>query len=54
MSKDQWLAEVERIEWQFADGIIDREEAEHELKVLGFDPAEIATALDAIAATVQP
>ena len=50
MSKDQWLAEVERIERQFADGIIDRDEAAHDLKVLGFDPAEIAEQLDTIEA----
>ena len=50
MSKDLWLADVERVERQFADGIIDRDEAEHDLKVLGFDPPEIATMLDAIQA----
>ena len=48
MSKDLWLADLERTERQFADGMIDRDGAEHELKVLGFDPHEIATMLDAI------
>ena len=48
MSKDLWLADVERTERQFADEMIDRDEAAHDLKVLGFDPHEIATMLDAI------
>ena len=50
MSKDLWLADVERTERQFADEMIDRDEAAHDLKVLGFDPHEIATMLDAIEA----
>lgn len=52
MSKDLWLADVERTWRQFADGIIDRDEAAHGLKVLGFNPHEIATMLDAIEAEI--
>ena len=48
MSKDLWLADVERTERQFADGIIDRDEAADDLKRLGFDRHEIRDMLDAI------
>lgn len=50
LSKDQWMADYERVGEDFASGRIDRAEAEHEMKVLGFDPAEIAEHLDAIEA----
>ena len=48
MSKDLWLAEVDRVGEDFADGRITRDEAEAELKRLGFDPQEIADQLDEI------
>lgn len=53
MSKDQWIADYERVGEHFTDGRITRAQAEHELKVLGFDPAEIAEQLDAIQADME-
>jgi hypothetical protein len=47
MSKDQWLAEYEGIGNDYADGRINRAEAERLMKGLGFDRAEIAEHLDA-------
>lgn len=48
MSKDQWIADYERVGEAFAEGRITRREAEIRMKILGFDPAEIAAHLDEI------
>jgi hypothetical protein len=48
MSKDQWIAEHVRIGDEYGCDKIERTEAERQLRVLGFDPGEIADQLDAI------
>ncbi len=50
-SKDQWIAEYERIGDDYPD-IITREEAENRMKALGFDQREIEDALDMMEAGV--
>ena len=42
MSKEQWIADVERTQERFADGKLTAEEFAEEMKSMGFDPHEIA------------
>lgn len=48
LSKDQWLMEYEQIGEQYQAGWLDRDQAEREMRALGFDHSEIATHLDAL------
>jgi len=47
MSKDQWIAEHERILENYASRMIDKGEAETQLADLGLIPSEIKDDLDA-------
>lgn len=41
MSKDQWIADVERLEERFADDQLTADEFTKEMRWMGFDPKEI-------------
>lgn len=42
MCKEQWIADVERLEEQFADDKLTADEFAKEMRWMGFDPKEIA------------